>query len=416
MTRPLVVWITSFYPGGVGENFITAELEPWAASGARVVLLPVDGAGTPQRDLPPGVEVDERLCRRWPSRRAQGLAAARALVSPMLRRELADLRRRGRLDRGHALVAWRATAQALVTLDALAEIAKEHGPIDLVYTYWLKPMTAAAVVARDRGLARRVISRAHGTDLYEHARPLEYNALVRTVAARADRILAISAGGGDYLSQNYGVAAERVGLARLGVSLDGVRTGPVPDADDPHVRVLSISSLTPIKRLHLLVEALSEVARRRPDLHVEWTHAGDGPLRDEIEDLVSRTQQPNTTTSLLGQMRHDELLALLQQRPFDLMVNTSSSEGVPVSIMEAAARGIPCLATDVGATDEVVTDPRWLLPKDCSPEDIAEAILSRAPEARTPERREAVRRVVEESYDSATNFARFVDEAMGTDR
>ena len=115
-------------------------------------------------------------------------------------------------------------------------------------------------------------------------------------------------------------------------------------------------------------------------------------------------------------MRHDELLALLQQRPFDLMVNTSSSEGVPVSIMEAAARGIPCLATDVGATDEVVTDPRWLLPKDCSPEDIAEAILSRAPEARTPERREAVRRVVEESYDSATNFARFVDEAMGTDR
>ena len=39
----------------------------------------------------------------------------------------------------------------------------------------------------------------------------------------------------------------------------------------------------------------------------------------------------------------------------DLFINTSSSEGVPVSIMEALSVGIPIIATDVGGTKEIVT-------------------------------------------------------------
>lgn len=61
---------------------------------------------------------------------------------------------------------------------------------------------------------------------------------------------------------------------------------------------------------------------------------------------------------------------------FDVFVNVSPSEGLPLSIMEACGCGIPVIATDVGGTHEIVSDGvnGFLLPSDCGPEDVAAAI------------------------------------------
>jgi glycosyltransferase involved in cell wall biosynthesis len=47
-----------------------------------------------------------------------------------------------------------------------------------------------------------------------------------------------------------------------------------------------------------------------------------------------------------------------------LFINVSTTEGIPVSIMEAMSFGIPVIATDVGGTSEIVNDGNgMLLPK-----------------------------------------------------
>ena len=57
---------------------------------------------------------------------------------------------------------------------------------------------------------------------------------------------------------------------------------------------------------------------------------------------------------LLGRIPNHEVLNYYKNHHFDMFINMSTSEGVPVAIMEAMSFGIPILATDVGCTSEEV--------------------------------------------------------------
>jgi glycosyltransferase involved in cell wall biosynthesis len=67
--------------------------------------------------------------------------------------------------------------------------------------------------------------------------------------------------------------------------------------------------------------------------------------------------------------------------PVVLFINVSSSEGVPVSIMEAMSFGIPVMATDAGGTSELVSEKTGLLINiDIAPQELAykiEELISR---------------------------------------
>lgn len=410
MSAPLVVIVTLSYPYGTGEQFVGAELQAWARSGARVVLLPTIMRGE-ARPLPAGIEVDDAMWRRWSTGRPIP-RAARTLASPGLRAELTDLRRLGRLTARSARTALVTSIQAREMAAALAEVAARRGAIDVVYTYWLTPFTAGAVQARDAGAARRVVSRTHNSDLYEDLRDGGHAPLVRSGMRTLDALHPISVGGGDYAVERYGFEPGVVRPARLGVDIPPSQRC-APPSDDGRLRLLSISTMTPIKRLDLLVEAIALVAEGgRP---VTWRHLGEGPLRPQVEQLVRERLEPlGVEVVLEGQLDHDELLRSLS-RPADLMVNTSSSEGVPVSIMEAQAHGIPCLATDVGATREVVL-PDYLVPADVTPDALAAGIRALVDDARTPQRRAEVRARVTDDFDSARNHAAFVAEVVAGER
>jgi glycosyltransferase involved in cell wall biosynthesis len=61
----------------------------------------------------------------------------------------------------------------------------------------------------------------------------------------------------------------------------------------------------------------------------------------------------------------------------DLFLNVSTTEGVPVSIMEAFSAGIPVYATNVGGTSEIVNSGNGkLMDKDLTPEKLAHEIRS----------------------------------------
>jgi len=82
----------------------------------------------------------------------------------------------------------------------------------------------------------------------------------------------------------------------------------------------------------------------------------------------------------------------------DLFVMSSDKEGLPLSLGEAMAYGIPCIATDVGGNKEIVSHGQTgLLVKPRSPEQLAEAIdyLLAHPEERSRMGVNARRRVQE---------------------
>jgi glycosyltransferase involved in cell wall biosynthesis len=83
--------------------------------------------------------------------------------------------------------------------------------------------------------------------------------------------------------------------------------------------------------------------------NVRLVLAGDGPQRSEIESLIAQLGLADHVR-LLGTRR--DIARLLSAA--DVFLLTSISEGIPLTVIEAMAAGIPVVATDVGGVAELV--------------------------------------------------------------
>jgi glycosyltransferase involved in cell wall biosynthesis len=105
-------------------------------------------------------------------------------------------------------------------------------------------------------------------------------------------------------------------------------------------RIGFMGRLTTEKGLPVLLKAAAGAP------HWQWLIAGDGPLRD----LVSRTAQNLEQVSWMGWV--EDAKTFLSQ--IDLLVQPSVKEGLPYSVLDAMACGIPVIATPVGGMGELL--------------------------------------------------------------
>lgn len=145
-------------------------------------------------------------------------------------------------------------------------------------------------------------------------------------------------------------------------------------SDDGVLRIVSCSWLLPLKRVPLTAAALVAVARAHPGRAIRWTHFGGGPELPAVQAAL-RDAPPNLHAQLPGQVDPARVLAHYAAEPVDLFVLLSQAEGLPVSIQEAVAAGIPVLATDVGGVAEIVgPDNGQLLPAEPSLAEVVAAL------------------------------------------
>lgn len=103
-------------------------------------------------------------------------------------------------------------------------------------------------------------------------------------------------------------------------------------------------------------------------------------------------------------MSHDEVMVYYTNHHFDLFINMSTNEGVPVSIMEAMSFGIPILATDVGSTsEEVVEQVGELLSSNPTIEEITTTIRKMLNSKYSP------REFWLENYNAEKNYKNFAN-------
>lgn len=119
-----------------------------------------------------------------------------------------------------------------------------------------------------------------------------------------------------------------------------------------------------------LISAFPMIKETIPN--VKLLIVGDGPYRRQLEELTTETGW-SKDIKFLGQKSRDQITEILSVT--DVFVNPSYSEGLPTSVMEAAAIGVPIVATDVGGTGEIVENGKTgLLIKEREPGQIAEAV------------------------------------------
>ena len=116
--------------------------------------------------------------------------------------------------------------------------------------------------------------------------------------------------------------------------------------------ILFLGRLGTRKGIYTLLEALVALKTRFP--RVLLLCGGDGEL-DEVRTQVGRLGL-RENVKILGWVREPEKSALLQSAA--IYVLPSFAEGLPVSVLEAMAAGVPVISTPVGGIPEVITHGR----------------------------------------------------------
>ncbi|OGY47728.1 MAG: hypothetical protein A2840_01045 [Candidatus Buchananbacteria bacterium RIFCSPHIGHO2_01_FULL_47_11b] len=109
----------------------------------------------------------------------------------------------------------------------------------------------------------------------------------------------------------------------------------------------SIASFYPTKGIDHLIDAMAILKKQQ--IACLLALIGNGPQRSKIETKISRLELTDTVL-LLGQHEEAEKLLLA----FDIFVLPSVKEGLPFSLLDAMAAGVPVVATAVGGIGEVI--------------------------------------------------------------
>ncbi|MBG0565676.1 glycosyltransferase family 4 protein [Actinoplanes aureus] len=145
---------------------------------------------------------------------------------------------------------------------------------------------------------------------------------------------------------------------------------PVRVLRDVHPRIVFVGRLVNHKRVDLLVRAFAEVMSRVEDLRLDIV--GSGPELPALRTLADQLQVGERICfhGRVSDQRRDNLLDQAW-----MTVGTSVGEGWGLSVMEAAARGVPAVALRVSGLQDSVIDgvTGWLVN---DPVDLPTAIVN----------------------------------------
>jgi colanic acid/amylovoran biosynthesis glycosyltransferase len=205
--------------------------------------------------------------------------------------------------------------------------------------------TEPAAAARElaAGLGVPFTFTAHGYDVYRRP-PADFAGR----AAAAAAVVTVSQANARHIAAAFGVPPGRVRVIPCGVDTGRFRPGGPRDL---RPLVVCVARLVPVKNLGLLLGACAEL--RAGGLEFHCALVGDGPCRDELTAARARLRMEGVV-ELAGAAEQDEVLAWWRRA--SVAVLTSEREGMPVSLMEAAACGVPAVATAVGGVPELIAD------------------------------------------------------------
>jgi glycosyltransferase involved in cell wall biosynthesis len=164
----------------------------------------------------------------------------------------------------------------------------------------------------------------------------------------------------------------------------------------------TVARLDPVKDLGTLIAAFGTLRTHAPEALL--VVVGDGPMRNGLERQAAEVA-PGGAIRFVGQ--RSDVRDLMPA--FDVYANSSTSEGVSLTLLEAMAAAVPLVATRVGGTPEVVLDDRsgLLVPaRDPGAFSTALATLIQRPDLRGAMGAEGRARL-EREFDLETMIARY---------
>ena len=115
------------------------------------------------------------------------------------------------------------------------------------------------------------------------------------------------------------------------------------EASEQPFRLAVTRNLEAIYGLETAIQAMALVREELPGIRLEI--AGSGPQRDYLQNLITSLDL-QSHVALLGRLEREEVLALYQRS--DAMLNPTTVDNMPNSVLESMACGLPVISTNVG--------------------------------------------------------------------
>ena len=263
------------------------------------------------------------------------------------------------------LPAPRSTLWAAAALLRLASALRRLGP-DVVNVHYVTAEAGYFALLKPVFGYRLVLS-FHGSDILR-TQAVDAPMLPRLLP-RADAVTAVSRAAAARLLEAYAVPPARLHVVPNGVDVDFWSTESGTGRRDRDPVVLAVGRLDPVKGHDVLLRAFPRVRARVPAARL--VIVGGGGDRAPLEALAADLGIAAAVTfdGPLDAARVRERLAGAR-----VFVLPSRSEGLPLSLVEAMAAGVPCVATAVGGTPEVLTPDAGVLVPAEDPASLGDAV------------------------------------------
>ena len=369
MTKQVIYFSScAIHPDGTNDPFMVME-QPWLVKRFDQVMMAAhQGADWLKGDTTAAHQPQKPfLC---------GLRGfCRAVFSKDVYTEWKRLRKDGCFSPVNALKVLLFAArgqQMFLAADALMPKEWQADRTEL-YSCWMSFDAYAAALMKRKYPEMRFMARGHAFDIDVERNPVNPYLMKQAVAEQADGLYLISRSAeAQFMHYMKGrVAEEKVHVLAFGSAGEAPAELFQPPLHERGIlRIVSCAKVIPIKQVHVLAQALA----KWEGVPVHWTHIGDGEgfeaLQQQAAEWLDRKE--NVIVQWLGGLSAAAVLEIYENQPFDVFINTSQNEGVPVSVMEAMRCGVPTIAPAVGGLPELVSeDTGWLY----QPQEGAEGVL-----------------------------------------
>ncbi len=345
----IVAYLTNQYPK-VSHTFIRREIAALERLGIKVLRFGIRRSVDQLVDPADQAEAARTtvVLDAGPERLAGAIARVAARSPLRLGRAAALAARIGaRSERGLARHG-AYLAEACFLVEAFRAEGVEH-----VHAHFGSNSAAVAMLVHELGGPRFSFT-AHGPEEFDKA-PLWS---LRQKIERAAFVVGVSEFGRSQLCRQCAHAHwHKLHVVRCGVdpTLFDRPAAPIPTAP----KLVSVGRLSEQKGQLVLMAALAELARA--GVPFEMTLVGDGEMRAEVEAAISAGRLGGQVR-ITGWADGDAVRRALDEAR--ALILPSFAEGLPVVLMEALARGRPCVSTFVAGIPELVEpgENGWLVP------------------------------------------------------
>jgi len=251
-------------------------------------------------------------------------------------------------------------------LNAIRVVKKYN--VDLIHAHFAYPEGLVGLLVK-RKTGKPLIVTVHGHDInvvpevgYGIRLDRRFDILIRTVLKFADKIICVSSEMERKILK-LNVPREKLVVVFNAVDLDLFR--PLSEKELTEINkvrrslgvteddflVLNARHLRPIYGLEYLIKAAKLVTKRMRN--VKFIIAGDGPLYSKLNGMINCLGLKENV-KLIGLVPRTFMPKLMQAS--DLYINTSLSDGMPPSLLEAMASGKSIISFNAGGAKDIIDD------------------------------------------------------------